>query len=46
LRDALLERDELVGSEITQVVEAALQERPEPAVISDIRPSRAAGGRA
>jgi ATP-dependent Zn protease len=28
LRDALLERDELVGSEITDVIEAALQDVP------------------
>ncbi len=43
LRDALLERDELVGSEITAVIEAALQ-APEPAVIAELRPSKAAGG--
>jgi len=37
LRDALLERDELVGSEITDVIEAALaarQSTPEAAVLS------------
>jgi hypothetical protein len=44
LRDALLERDELVGSEITDVIESALQVAPEPAVISELRPSKAAGG--
>jgi ATP-dependent Zn protease len=43
LRDALLERDELVGSEITDVIESALQVAPEPAVISELRPSKAAG---
>ena len=30
LRDALLERDELVGSEITDVIETALHRRPHP----------------
>ena len=39
LRDHLLERDELVGSEITDVIEAALAETPEPAVITELRPS-------
>jgi hypothetical protein len=43
LRDALLERDELVGSEITEVIEAAL-DAPEPAVIAELRPSGSAGG--
>ena len=45
LRDALLEHDELVGSEITDVVEAALH-APEPGVIAELRPSKAAGGNA
>jgi len=43
LRDALLERDELVGSEITEVIEAALN-APAPAVIAELRPSGSAGG--
>ena len=38
LRDALLERDELVGAEITEVIEAALN-APEPAAIAELRPS-------
>jgi ATP-dependent Zn protease len=43
LRDHLLERDELVGSEITDVIEAALQESPESAVITELpRPQAAA----
>ncbi len=46
LRDALFERDELVGSEITDVIEAALHDAPEPGVISELRPSGTAGGRA
>jgi ATP-dependent Zn protease len=33
LRDALLERDELVGSEITDVIEAALKDGPEVEVL-------------
>jgi len=45
LRDALLERDELVGAEITEVIETALS-APEPAVIAELRPSGSAGGRA
>ena len=44
LRDHLLERDELVGSEITDVIETALQDAPEPAVILRLRPPSAAGG--
>jgi hypothetical protein len=36
LRDALLERDELVGLEITEVIEATL-EGPETAVIAELR---------
>ena len=45
LRDQLLERDELVGSEITDVVEAALQEAPEPATITELpRPQAAYQG--
>ncbi len=36
LRDALLDRDELVGAEITEVIEAALEE-PEIAVIAELR---------
>jgi hypothetical protein len=46
LRDALLERDELVGSEITEVIEAALHGTDTPAVIAQLRPtpSVAAGG--
>ena len=43
LRDALLERDELVGSEITEVIEAALH-APEPAAIAELPPVRTAGG--
>ncbi len=43
LRDALLERDELVGSEITEVVESALN-APKPAAIAELRPSGTAGG--
>jgi ATP-dependent Zn protease len=43
LRDALLERDELVGSEITEVIEAVLH-APEPGVIAELRPSTSAGG--
>ena len=43
LRDALLDHDELVGSEITSVIETALH-APEPGVISELRPSKAAGG--
>ncbi|HXB36526.1 MAG TPA: AAA family ATPase [Acidimicrobiales bacterium] len=43
LRDHLLERDELVGSEITDVIEVALQETPESAVITELpRPQAAA----
>jgi ATP-dependent Zn protease len=45
LRDALLERDELVGSEITEVIETALH-APDPAEITEIRPPRAVGGTA
>jgi ATP-dependent Zn protease len=46
LRDALLERDELVGSEITDVIETALAaEQAEPAVVTELRPSIAASGR-
>ncbi len=40
LRDALLERDELVGSEITDVIEAALKE---PGVIAELRPPATRG---
>jgi hypothetical protein len=43
LRDALLKRDELVGSEITEVVEAALN-APKPAAIAELRPSGTSGG--
>jgi ATP-dependent Zn protease len=46
LRDALLERDELVGSEITEVIESALEDASTPGVISELRPPSAAGGRA
>jgi hypothetical protein len=47
LRDALLERDELVGSEITDVIESALAaEQVEPAVVTELRPSITATGRA
>ncbi len=43
LRDHLLERDELVGSEITDVIDAALAETPEPATITELpRPQAAA----
>ena len=38
LRDALLERDELVGSEITEVIESALEDATAPGVISELRP--------
>ena len=41
LRDALLERDELVGSEITDVIESALAEAPEPAVVRALHPAPA-----
>jgi cell division protease FtsH len=45
LRDHLLERDELVGSEITDVIEAALAETPEPATITELpRPRASARG--
>jgi cell division protease FtsH len=37
LRDALLERDELVGSEITEVIESALREAANPGVIAELR---------
>jgi len=37
LRDALLERDELVGSEITEVIESALHAAAKPSVITEIR---------
>lgn len=37
LRDALLERDELVGPEITEVIEAAIKHRAEDTVISSLR---------
>ena len=37
LRDALLERDELVGSEITEVIESALHAAAEPGVIAELR---------
>ena len=40
---ALLERDELVGSEITEVVESVLS-APKPAEIAELRPSSSAGG--
>ena len=46
LRDALLERDELVGSEITDVIESALQPASAPTVIAELRPSSTAGGTA
>jgi hypothetical protein len=43
LRDHLLERDELVGPEITDVIEAALADTPEPATITELpRPQAAA----
>ncbi len=45
LRDQLLERDELVGSEITDVIETALAESPEPAVITELPTQRAAASR-
>ena len=46
LRDALLERDELVGTEITEVIETALHGADNPAVIAELRPSpRMASGR-
>jgi len=46
LRDALLERDELVGSEITGVIEAAMHAASEPAVIAELRPSKTVAGSA
>jgi cell division protease FtsH len=46
LRDALLERDELVGAEITEVIESALDAASRPSVIAELRPSSSAGGRA
>ncbi len=39
LRDALLERDELVGAEITDVIEMALRRQDAPGVIAELRPS-------
>jgi hypothetical protein len=42
LRDHLLERDELVGSEITDVIEAALAAAPEPATITELPRSQTA----
>ncbi|MGO9857293.1 MAG: AAA family ATPase [Acidimicrobiales bacterium] len=45
LRDALLERDELVGAEITDVIESALRSVPQPGVIAELRPSKSVGGR-
>ena len=45
LRDALLDHDELVGTEITEVIESAVLEAPEPSIIAELRPSSAAGGR-
>ena len=45
LRDALLDRDELVGAEITDVIESALHGAPEPGVIAELRPSKSVGGR-
>ncbi|HXZ62512.1 MAG TPA: AAA family ATPase [Acidimicrobiales bacterium] len=39
LRDALLERDELVGGEITEVIESALEASSAPGVISPLRPA-------
>jgi ATP-dependent Zn protease len=44
LRDALLERDELVGSEITEVIEAVLHGTDKPAVIAQLRPTPSAAG--
>ena len=46
LRDALLERDELVGTEITDVIESALRGAPASGVIAELRPPKSAGGRA
>ena len=42
LRDALLERDELVGAEITDVIESALAQTPEPAALRSRHPTRGA----
>jgi hypothetical protein len=42
LRDALLERDELVGSEITDVIESALAQVSEPAALLTPDPARGA----
>ena len=44
LRDALLERDELVGSEITDVIDAVLHGADKPAVIAQLRPAQSAVG--
>ena len=44
LRDALLARDELVGSEITDVIETALHGADRPAVIAQLRPTPSAVG--
>jgi hypothetical protein len=46
LRDALLERDELVGSEITTVIEAAVQDVPDVEVVPALHRQVAAMGRA
>ena len=46
LRDALLERDELVGSEITAVIEAALQDVPDVEVLPALHRQVAAMSRA
>ena len=44
LRDALLERDELVGDEITAVIAAAVRQRPAESVPKPPRHSRRAAG--
>jgi ATP-dependent Zn protease len=42
LRDALLERDELVGSEITDVIESALVGVSDPTLVGSLHPDRGA----
>jgi cell division protease FtsH len=42
LRDALLERDELVGAEIAEVIEQAVRHASSPGVIAELRPSHPA----
>ena len=42
LRDALLERDELVGAEITDVIESTLVGAPDPGLVGSLHPDRGA----